>query len=59
MIASLIIEKYGIYVSIIIGCIFMLIGSWVRVFIYFEDNFFYILLGSILNGIGRPFILNC
>jgi FLVCR family feline leukemia virus subgroup C receptor-related protein len=52
--ASFVIENYGTYVGILIGSVMTIIGVCVRVFI--EKSFFYVILGNIISGIGRPFI---
>lgn len=50
------IDKLGAGFSVKIGCILTLIGAWIRMLINYNFNFS--ILGSILAGIGGPFIYN-
>ena len=56
-----IIDTYGLRAGVFVtkvltGTIFTTIGSWVRVGAY--DNFWCILIGYTLAGIGQPFLIN-
>ena len=55
--ASYVIDTYGSRLGIGIGCILALIGVGLRMLV--NEGFFWIIVGQILAGIGRPFILNC
>ena len=54
--ASFIIERYGTYIGIFIGSIFTIIGVCMRCLI--DRSFYFVMLGNVLAGIGRPFIVN-
>ena len=55
--AAFIIDTYGTRVGIGIGCILGIIGVGLRVFINY--GFYWVIIGQVIAGIGRPFILNC
>jgi FLVCR family feline leukemia virus subgroup C receptor-related protein len=55
--AAFVIDTYGTRVGISVGCILGLIGTGIRLLV--NDHFFYVIIGQIIAGIGRPFILNC
>jgi FLVCR family feline leukemia virus subgroup C receptor-related protein len=55
--AAYIIDTYGTRTGISIGCLFGIIGISVRLFV--NSSFAWVLVGQVLAGIGRPFILNC
>ncbi|KAL4460444.1 hypothetical protein ABPG74_000195 [Tetrahymena malaccensis] len=55
--ANFIIDKYGVKISITLGCVLCMIGAWLRLLV--NQNFYILIVGSIFCGIGRPFILNC
>jgi FLVCR family feline leukemia virus subgroup C receptor-related protein len=55
--AAYIIDTYGTRTGIFIGCLFGIIGISVRLFV--NSSFAWVLVGQVLAGIGRPFILNC
>lgn len=50
------IDKLGAGYSIKLGCFLTLLGAWSRIFVNF--NFNTTIIGSILAGIGAPFIYN-
>jgi len=54
--ANIVIEKFGVRKSIMLGSLFCLAGSWIRLLI--NESFYIVIVGSIVCGIGRPFILN-
>ena len=51
-----VIDKYGLRMGIIFGIVLSTIGLWVRCFV--NMNFYTLLVGQILMGIGQPFIFN-
>lgn len=53
---NIVIDKYGVRISLIIGSILCIIGSWTRLFV--GQSFYMLIVGSIICGIGSPFILN-
>jgi FLVCR family feline leukemia virus subgroup C receptor-related protein len=55
--AAFVIDTYGTRIGICIGCILCLLGTVIRLFI--NETFVSIIIGQIIAGIGRPFILNC
>ncbi|KAL4507094.1 hypothetical protein ABPG72_001887 [Tetrahymena utriculariae] len=55
--ANFIIDKYGVKISITVGCILCMLGAWLRMLV--NQSFYILIAGSIVCGIGRPFILNC
>ncbi|EAR99181.2 MFS transporter (macronuclear) [Tetrahymena thermophila SB210] len=55
--ANFIIDQYGVKISITIGCVVCMAGAWLRMLV--NQSFYIMIAGSILCGIGRPFILNC
>lgn len=55
--AAYFIDTYGSRVGITIGCILCIIGVSVRLLI--NQHFYFAILGQVIAGIGRPFILNC
>lgn len=55
--AAYFIDTYGTRIGIFIGCVFCIVGTAVRILV--NSGFFFAILGQILAGIGRPFILNC
>jgi len=54
--ASMVIDKYGTYVGILIGCSFLIAGVWIRYLINY--SFAFVIVGQLLSGIGRPLIMN-
>ena len=55
--AAFIIDTYGTRAGIFIGCLFGIIGVSLRLFV--NSSFVWVIIGQVLAGIGRPFILNC
>lgn len=55
--ASFVIDTYGSRLGIGIGCALALIGVTLRMLV--NESFFWIIIGQVVAGIGRPFILNC
>jgi len=55
--ASYIIDTYGTRTGIVIGSLLGIIGVSLRLLV--NSNFTWVIVGQILAGIGRPFILNC
>ncbi len=56
--AGYFIDTYGSRVGISIGCILCMIGISLRLMIN-SQGFWIAILGQVIAGIGRPFILNC
>jgi FLVCR family feline leukemia virus subgroup C receptor-related protein len=55
--AAYIIDTYGTRTGILIGSLLGIIGVSLRLLV--NQNFVWVIIGQILAGIGRPFILNC
>ena len=55
--ASYVIDTFGTRVGIAIGCILGIVGVSLRMLI--NEAFLWVILGQVIAGIGRPFILNC
>ena len=55
--ASYVIDTFGSKIGIAIGCILGLVGVFIRLFINY--SFILFIVGQVVAGIGRPFILNC
>jgi FLVCR family feline leukemia virus subgroup C receptor-related protein len=55
--AAYIIDTYGTRTGIIIGSLLGIVGVSLRLLV--NENFTWVVVGQILAGIGRPFILNC
>ena len=56
--AAYVIDQKGVKVGIIIGSILGLIGCGIRLLVN-TAGFWTVILGQVIAGIGRPFILNC
>lgn len=55
--ASYVIDTYGTRVGIALGSILALVGVSLRMFV--NQAFAWVIVGQVIAGIGRPFILNC
>lgn len=55
--ASYVIDTYGTRAGITVGSILALLGVGLRMLV--NQDFFFVIIGQIVAGIGRPFILNC
>lgn len=55
--ASYVIDTYGTRMGISIGTLFALIGVRLRMMV--NQGFAWVIIGQVVAGIGRPFILNC
>lgn len=55
--AAYFIDTYGSRVGISIGCVLCIIGVSLRMLI--NQGFWFAIVGQVIAGIGRPFILNC
>ena len=55
--AAFIIDEYGTRKAILLGAVLSLIGGALRLLI--NSSFVFVLLGQVIGGIGRPFIINC
>jgi FLVCR family feline leukemia virus subgroup C receptor-related protein len=55
--AAYIIDTYGTRRGILIGSVLGIIGISLRLFV--NSSFSWVIIGQVLAGIGRPFILNC
>jgi FLVCR family feline leukemia virus subgroup C receptor-related protein len=55
--AAYVIDTYGTRTGIIIGSLLGIIGVSLRLFV--NNSFAWVIIGQVLAGIGRPFILNC
>lgn len=55
--ASYVIDTFGARVGITVGSLLCLFGMGIRLLV--NSGFFFVILGQIVAGIGRPFILNC
>lgn len=55
--ASYVIDTYGTRIAISFGSTLAIIGVGLRVLV--NQSFSWVIIGQIIAGIGRPFILNC
>lgn len=55
--AAYVIDTFGLRTGVCVGSILSLIGISLRLLI--NQSFAFVILGQIIAGIGRPFILNC
>lgn len=55
--AAYVIDTLGTNFGIKIGCILGMAGMFLRLFV--NHGFWTVLVGQIIAGIGRPFIMNC
>lgn len=55
--AAYFIDTYGTRVGISIGCVLCMVGISLRMLI--NESFWWAIVGQVVAGIGRPFILNC
>ena len=51
-----VVDKYGLRMGTIFGIVLSTVGLWVRCFV--NQNFYTLLVGQILMGIGQPFLYN-
>lgn len=56
--AAYVIDQKGVKAGIILGSVLGLVGCSVRLLVN-QVGFWTVIVGQILSGIGRPFILNC
>ena len=47
-----ILGRWGLKVSIVIGVLFLLIGSWVRLFVMFTGTYGPYMIGSVIAALG-------
>lgn len=55
--AAYVIDTYGARIGITLGCVLALIGISLRLLV--NQAFAWVIVGQVIAGIGRPFILNC
>lgn len=55
--AAYVIDRHGTRVAILLGAALSLAGAATRLLI--NSHFAFVLLGQVVGGIGRPFIINC
>lgn len=55
--ASYVIDTFGSRIGIALGCTLALLGVGLRLLI--NEAFAWVIVGQVIAGIGRPFILNC
>jgi len=55
--AAYVIDTYGTRVGIALGSGLCLLGTAIRMLV--NQSFYFVIIGQIIAGIGRPFILNC
>ena len=55
--AAYVIDTYGTRTGIIVGSLLGIVGISLRLLV--NTSFTWVIVGQILAGIGRPFILNC
>lgn len=55
--AAFVIDKYGTRAGIRLGCVLCFIGTSLRLLV--NQGFYWVIIGQVIAGIGRPFILNC
>jgi len=54
--ANYVIDKYGLKWGINIGGFLIILGCWIRTLV--NSDFSFVILGFMISGIGRPFIMN-
>ena len=55
--ASYVIDTFGTRVGIAVGCVLGIVGVSLRMLV--NNAFAWVIVGQVIAGIGRPFILNC
>lgn len=55
--AAFVIDTYGTRVGIALGSAMCLVGTALRMLV--NQSFAWVIVGQVIAGIGRPFILNC
>jgi FLVCR family feline leukemia virus subgroup C receptor-related protein len=55
--AAYVIDTYGARVGITVGCTLCFVGVCLRLLV--NQAFAWVIVGQVVAGIGRPFILNC
>ena len=55
--SAYVIDKYGTRVGIAVGSALSLLGTGLRMLV--NHSFVWVVVGQVIAGIGRPFILNC
>jgi FLVCR family feline leukemia virus subgroup C receptor-related protein len=55
--AAFVIDTYGTKFGIALGSVLCLLGTSVRMLV--NHSFVWVIVGQVIAGIGRPFILNC
>ena len=55
--ASYVIDTFGTRVGIAVGCALAILGVSMRMLV--NQHFAWVIVGQVIAGIGRPFILNC
>jgi len=55
--AAYVIDKYGTKFGIGFGSVLCFIGACIRMLV--NQSFYFVIVGQVIAGIGRPFILNC
>lgn len=55
--AAYVIDTYGTKNGIFLGSVLGIIGVTMRLFV--NSSFAFVIVGQVIAGIGRPFILNC
>ena len=55
--AAYVIDTYGTRAGIAVGSLLCLLGTGTRMLV--NSSFAWVILGQVIAGIGRPFILNC
>lgn len=53
-----VLNRWGIKASIVTGLIFLLIGSWIRMFVVFSNNFSPYFIGATISAASQPFLMN-
>ena len=55
--AAYVIDTYGTRAGIAVGSLLCLVGTGTRMLV--NDSFAWVIVGQVIAGVGRPFILNC
>ena len=55
--AAYVIDSYGCGTGIRIGCVLGIVGVSLRMLV--NESYIWVIVGQVIAGIGRPFILNC
>lgn len=58
MFANYMMERYGLYLSMLLAVVLNSAGAWLRLLITVNDNFVWAIIGQLIAGIANPFVLS-